>query len=55
MLPDRRSDRTLALLFLYNSHIQCCRNFRAAGVCSNKAIVPADLHELLSAAKNLPE
>ena len=27
MLPDRRSDRTLALLFLYNSYIQYCRNF----------------------------
>lgn len=24
-------------------------------VCINKAIVPADLHELLSVAKNLPE
>ena len=23
--------------------------------CTNKTIVPADLHELLSAAKNLPE
>ena len=43
MLSDRRSNRTLVLLFLYNSYIQCCRNFRAAGVCSNKAIVPADL------------
>ena len=43
MLPDRRSNRTLVLLFLYNSYIQCCRNFGAAGVCSNKAIVPADL------------
>ena len=29
--------------------------FRAAGVCSNKAIVPADLYVLLSTAKNLPE
>ncbi len=43
MLSDRRSNRTLVLLFLCNSYIQCCRNFRAAGVCSNKAIVPADL------------
>ena len=24
-------------------------------ICSNKTNVPADLHELLSAAKNLPE
>ena len=27
MLSDRRSNRTLVLLFLYNSYIQCCRNF----------------------------
>ncbi len=31
------------------------RIFLPHSLCSNKTNVPADLHELLSAAKNLPE
>ncbi len=46
------SARTLALLLLYNSYIRCCPYKRHN---TNKTNVPADLHELLSAAKNLPE
>ena len=32
-----------------------CRLIPCRRICSNKTNVPADLHELLSAAKNLPE
>ena len=45
MLSDSISDRTLLLWLI----VPCRR------ICSNKTNVPADLHELLSAAKNLPE
>ena len=52
MLSDSISDRTLALLFLYNS---VATRLMCRLICTNNANVPADLHVLLSTAKNLPE
>ena len=61
MLSDSISDRTLALLFpnviiyLLGIWIFHFSLFIFHLTCTNKTNVPADLHELLSAAKNLPE
>ena len=59
MLPDRRSDRTLALLFLRNYYIQCCRNFnplasycRFIGRSCGSKILIFDAVEIFAALNN---